>query len=299
MKLVPLADADINRAAHIRVDSAALDSLWRNPNSMCAFVSNGDPVFASDIGALVWLPTHEIAPQVRDAAVFIGLDKADAGLFVADYATIDGPDHGLLEVEAQSFRTALGVLSPNVASILATARALLHWHEGTRYCGKCGAEMQTLEAGWKRVCGACGGEVFPRTDPVAIMLATHGDSCLLGRGANWPTGFMSCLAGFVEPGESVEQAACRELYEEAGIIARPQDARYLFSQPWPFPSSLMMGLVIEAQTTVISLNDQELEAAQWFPRAEVRQILAGTHADLFTPPTQAIAHHLIKAWAEG
>ena len=153
------------------------------------------------------------------------------------------------------------------------------------------------EAGWKRVCPNCAAEHFPRTDPVAIMLATHGDKCLLGRQATWPAGFWSALAGFVEPGETVEQAAARELEEEAGIKADPTNAEYLFCQPWPFPSSLMVGIIIEAETTEISTEQDELEAARWITREEARQVLAGTHPDIYCPPDMAIAHQILKEWA--
>ena len=153
------------------------------------------------------------------------------------------------------------------------------------------------EAGWKRICTACQAEHFPRTDPVAIMLATSGDKCLLGRQTMWPAGMWSALAGFIEPGETLEQGAARELYEEAGIVCRPANAEYLFCQPWPFPSSLMIGLLLPAENEDITVDEDELEAARWITRAEAREVLAGTHPEIFAPPPFAVAHHILKEWA--
>ncbi|MEL7232582.1 MAG: NAD(+) diphosphatase, partial [Pseudomonadota bacterium] len=200
--------------------------------------------------------------------------------------------------EFSDMRAAAGTLPPMQANLAATARSVLEWHRSHRFCSRCGHESDVAEAGWKRVCPNCGAEHFPRTDPVAIMLATHGDKCLLGRQAAWPAGFWSALAGFVEPGETVEQAAARELEEEAGIKADPAKAEYLFCQPWPFPSSMMIGILLEAETTEISVEQDELEAARWVSRAEVRQVLAGTHPEIYAPPGMAVAHHILKVWAE-
>ncbi|MEO0722410.1 MAG: NUDIX domain-containing protein, partial [Pseudomonadota bacterium] len=152
--------------------------------------------------------------------------------------------------------------------------------------------------GWNRACPVCGAEHFPRTDPVAIMLAVKDGKCLLGRGPGWPAGFMSCLAGFVEPGETVEQAAARELFEEAGIVADPAKAEYLFCQPWPFPSSLMIGIIIEAETEAITLDTKELADARWVTREEACAIMAGDHDEIYCPPPMAVAHHIMKVWAE-
>ena len=155
-----------------------------------------------------------------------------------------------------------------------------------------------VDAGWKAKCSACDTEHFPRTDPVAIMLAVKDGKCLLGRQAFWPQGFMSALAGFCEPGETIEQAAARELEEEAGIICDPAAAEYIACQPWPFPSSLMVGLILPAQTEEIRIDTKELESARWVPRTEMREILAGKHSELFCPPPSAIAYHILKVWAD-
>ena len=156
-----------------------------------------------------------------------------------------------------------------------------------------------VAGGWKRVCPACAAEHFPRVDPVAIMLVASGDDCLLGRQARFPEGVWSCLAGFIEPGETVEEAVRREVQEEAGVAVGA--VRYLGAQPWPFPSSLMIGCRAEALAREIVVDRLELEDARWFPRAEARAMLDRTHPDgLTTPPPLAIAHHLIRAFvAEG
>lgn len=171
------------------------------------------------------------------------------------------------------------------------------WHASHGFCAKCGKPTAVVEAGWKRECPACGTEHFPRTDPVAIMLAVRGDKALVGRQANWPAGFVSCLAGFCEPGETIEQAAARELFEEAGIRCDPAGAEYIACQPWPFPSSLMVGLILEAENEDIRIDQKELESAMWISREAMRNILAGTHDTYFCPPRMAIAHHIMKEWA--
>ncbi|MCB1494697.1 MAG: NAD(+) diphosphatase [Bauldia sp.] len=184
---------------------------------------------------------------------------------------------------------------------LAQARSLCYWNIRHRFCGVCGAETDMKAGGYRRECPACGAPHFPRTDPVVIMLAIDmsGDEerCLLGRQSRFAEGMYSCLAGFVEPGETIEDAVRRETAEEAGIeLGR---VRYHSSQPWPFPCSLMIGCHGEALTTDITRDEVELEDARWFPRGEVRSILAGTHASIKCPPPIAIAHGLIRYWAEG
>lgn len=249
---------------------------------------------------LVWLGPEFSRLDGLEEAVFLGLDKADAPIFAVNLSPSFKLDGSLLQGagEFTDMRAAASGLSPMEANLAATARSLLEWHRSHRFCSKCGAQSEPAEAGWKRVCPSCGAEHFPRTDPVAIMLAVKDDKCLLGRQASWPAGFWSALAGFVEPGETVEQAAARELEEEAGIKADPAKAEYLFCQPWPFPSSLMVGIIVEAETIEVSVEQDELEAARWITREEARQVLAGTHPDIYAPPPMAVAHHILKTWAE-
>ncbi len=190
-----------------------------------------------------------------------------------------------------------GLVPPEDLSRLATAKALLYWHERHRFCSNCGSPTKLAQAGWRRDCTKCGGQHFPRTDPCVIMLAIYQDQCLLARQTRFPPGMWSALAGFVEPGESIEEAVRRETLEEAGIGS--SRVAYFASQPWPFPMSIMIGCFVEAKTDKLKIDEIELEAARWVTRNECRLLLSGQHpARLFAPPPLAIAHHLIKAFAE-
>jgi NAD+ diphosphatase len=195
-----------------------------------------------------------------------------------------------------------GTLAADHLGAIAQARSLCYWNIRHRYCGVCGEETRMAAGGYRRECPACGAPHFPRTDPVVIMLAIDAsqgeERCLLGRQSRFVEGMYSCLAGFVEPGETIEDAVRRETAEEAGIALGR--VRYHSSQPWPFPCSLMIGCHGEALTTDITRDEVELQDARWFSRDEVRSILAGTHpGGIKCPPTIAIAHKLIRFWAEG
>jgi NAD+ diphosphatase len=180
---------------------------------------------------------------------------------------------------------------------LAEAKALLAWHARHRYCSNCGVKTEMVQAGWKRECPSCKVEHFPRTDPVVIMLAVDGGRCLLGRAGRFAANMWSCLAGFVEPGESMEDAARRETLEEAGIVCG--EVKYFASQPWPFPMSLMIGCHARATSSDITVDREELEDARWFTREETALMFTGRHPDGITiPPPIAIAHHIIRAWVE-
>jgi NAD+ diphosphatase len=182
-------------------------------------------------------------------------------------------------------------------SALAEAKALLTWHRRHRFCPNCGAPSMPVEGGWRRDCRACNTQHFPRTDPVVIMLPFSGDECVLGRSYRFIPGMWSCLAGFVEPGETIEQAVRRETREEAGIVSGR--VNYFASQPWPFPTSLMIGCHAEALSREIVIDRSELDGARWFDREEVAAMLLRMHPDgLTTPPPMAIAHHIIRAWVE-
>lgn len=311
---IPLAASPVDRAAHHRTDTAWLEKAILDDQALIFLMQGGLPMieggrrdFQAQIGAvadrgernLVWLGPEAVKLGAHDQTLFMGKDKAGAPIFALDmkdsFCVDDSLIAGLGDFEAM--RSAAATLPAMQANLASTARSIFEWHGSHQFCSKCGAQSDIAEAGWKRVCPSCQSEHFPRTDPVAIMLATHGDKCLLGRQASWPAGFWSALAGFVEPGETVEQAAARELEEEAGIKADPTNAEYMFCQPWPFPSSLMVGILIKADTTEISVQQDELEAARWISREEARQVIAGTHPDIYAPPPLAVAHHLLKAWA--
>ena len=297
---IPLASNPINRAAHHRTDQAWLDTALQSENVLVFLMQDGRPLVEMSGQNMVWLGPEYAQLQHLKESVFIGLDRANSPIFGVN---VDGGfklEGSLLQGSGEfvDMRAAAGTLSPMEANLASTARSILEWHRSHPFCSKCGSESLSAEAGWKRVCPSCGAEHFPRTDPVAIMLAVKDDKCLLGRQASWPAGFWSALAGFVEPGETVEQAATRELEEEAGIKADPSKAEYLFCQPWPFPSSLMVGIIVEAETTDISDEQDELEAARWISREEARQVIAGTHPDIYAPPPMAVAHHILRVWSE-
>lgn len=297
---IPLASHPVDRAAHHRTDEAWLDAAKQRQDVLVFLMQKGAPLVQMSGQSLVWLGPEFARLSPLEESVFLGLDKAGAPIFAVNMGSAFKLEGSLLQGSGEftDMRGAASSLSLMESNLAATARSLLEWHRSHRFCSKCGSESVTAEAGWKRVCPSCGAEHFPRTDPVAIMLAVKGDKCLLGRQASWPAGFWSALAGFVEPGESVEQAATRELEEEAGIKADPANAEYLFCQPWPFPSSLMVGIIVEADTMEVSVEQDELEAARWITRDEARQVLAGTHPDIYAPPPMAVAHHILKTWAE-
>ena len=191
-------------------------------------------------------------------------------------------------------RGVMALLSPREAELVATAKAILQWHASHGFCAACGARSDVVQGGWQRSCPACGAQHFPRTDPVVIMLVTHGNSVLLGRSPGWPEGMFSLLAGFVEPGETLEAAVRREVLEETGVTCGA--VGYLASQPWPFPASLMIGARTEATGTAIVLDPLELEQALWLPREELVSVFAGRHPVIRPSRKGAIANFILRAW---
>jgi NAD+ diphosphatase len=190
-----------------------------------------------------------------------------------------------------------GLVDPQTVAILGQAKAIAHWHARHGFCANCGQRTSLAAAGWRRECPSCHAQHFPRTDPVVIMLAVDGERCLLGRQARFPKNMYSALAGFLEPGETVEEAVRREIREEAGVVC--DEVRYVASQPWPFPASLMIGCLARAATFDVTRDDEELEDARWFAREEVAAMYEKRHPQgLLFPNRMAIAHHLLKHWLE-
>ncbi len=240
---------------------------------------NGDKTFFKD-GRLV-------TDQPPDGeTVFLGLDDTGASWFACRTdATENLADLRSLALE--------GLLPAAELGILAQARSLIHWHERRTFCSNCGSRNKSADAGYRRHCAACKADHFPRTDPVMIIVARHKSRILLGRQASWPVGMFSALAGFIEPGETIEAAARREVHEESGV--RIGEVKYVASQPWPFPANLMIGLIGEALTDEITIDPKELEDARWFGFAEARTMLERTHRQgLYATNPFAIAHQLVK-----
>ncbi|WP_240648348.1 NAD(+) diphosphatase [Pararobbsia silviterrae] len=239
-----------------------------------------------------------LGTPVRD--IFLGVDAEGAALFAvsldAALAERVAQQPNLEPVDLRSIATR-GLVPEPILGELGGAKAMLDWHARHRFCANCGSASRVTAAGWRRECDACGAQHFPRVDPVVIMLAIDGDRCLLGRQARFAPGMYSALAGFLEPGETIEDAVRREVHEEAGVHCT--HVAYFASQPWPFPSSLMIGCFARAGDTEITVDTTELEDARWFTRDEVRAMLDGTHAKgLSAPKPFAIAHHLLKAFAD-
>jgi NAD+ diphosphatase len=292
------AGSRVERAAERRADIAAL----AEHTSARAYAIGGETVAlkntASGLEPLFTLAEARSFDGVAET-VFLGLVDGAPRFAVA----LDAPTIAALQTRDDFTITDLrsiavrGLLDADHLPPLAEGKALLGWHARHRFCPNCGAPTQPVEGGWRRDCARCMTQHFPRTDPVAIMLAVDGERCLLGRSHRFQPGMWSCLAGFIEPGEAIEDAVRREIREEAGIVCGR--VGYLASQPWPFPSSLMIGCHARALSREIIVDRTELDDARWFDREEVALMLARQHPDGFTAPQPvAIAYHIIRAWVE-
>ena len=249
---------------------------------------------------LAWQsPPPKAFLQPGEHPVFLGL-KQGIPAFASEIGSLD-PHLALEQVPRQvkfvDLRSVAGALDPIDASIAATAKALLAWHSTHAFCARCGAPTQIENGGWRRACRACGGTHFPRTDPVVIMLIVRADQVLLGRQSSWPSGIHSLLAGFMEPGETIEDAVRRETKEESGIeVGR---VGYIGCQPWPYPSNLMLGCVGLAESRDITVDTDELENAQWIDRSTMQTILDGGHPHIAAPRRDAIARAILTDWVNG
>jgi NAD+ diphosphatase len=295
----------LDRGGDLRSDAAWLARHLSDPEALAVAMWNGQPfVEPAPEGGLRL--AYLRADMARDAVggaderlLFLGLAKSTP-VFAVEFETSADPSQGALAGlgRFEELRSAAGLLPLPDAGIAATARSLFEWRRRHRFCSACGQESEIADGGWKRVCPACKTEHFPRTDPVVIMLPVKGARCALGRHGSWPKGRMSALAGYVEPGEAIEEACARELKEEAGLIALK--VAYHSSQPWPWPSSLMIGLVAEVEREEAKPDGHELEEVRWFSREEARRMIEEGEFDGVRPaPPFAIAHQLLKAWAAG
>jgi NAD+ diphosphatase len=294
---VTFGGGGIDRAAQVRaappMASARVLPVWR-----------GKPLMEGD--GLGWIGGDELAGDEPD--IFLGLD-GEVAIFARDVSSWEPAElastlgafhdpseqvHPALRGAFAELRARMTRLAPREAELAATAKALVGWHATHRYCARCGARTEPAEAGWQRRCPSCAARHFPRTDPVVIMLVTHGNSVLVGRSPGWPDRLYSLLAGFVEPGETLEAAVRREVREETAVeVGR---VRYLASQPWPFPSSLMVGCAGEAVSREITLDPIELDDARWMTREAMVDVFTGTHSEVVAPRHGAIARFLLEAW---
>lgn len=309
---VTFGGSGLDRANELRADPVALAALATRPGARAIAVWRGKPmVQGPDRDKLARLALDHPVFAAAGPALFLGRD-ANEGLWAHDLsawipadpvaptlgAFLDPseqhhpllpPDHVFAELRAVMTR-----LDPRDAELAATAKAVMGWHESHGFCARCGAKSDMAMAGWQRDCGACGTHHFPRTDPVVIMLITRGNDLLLGRSQGWPEGMYSLLAGFIEPGETIEAAVRREVLEEAGV--RVGQVSYLASQPWPFPASLMLGCRGEALSQTIVVDPTELEAALWVSRERLAQVFAGSDPVIKPSRHGAIAHFLMQNW---
>jgi NAD+ diphosphatase len=310
--------APLDRVSERREDPAYVAALRARPDAKAVLLARDMPILPLGPTPLApYFPLAEIeALGGARIEALLGLDAGGAPFFaalLADEAVelLSGDSEGFLDrrqlvvpgrddlalTDLRSIAVQ-GLVGPDALAVLGQAKAILGWHARHGFCANCGQPTRIASAGWRRECDACKAQHFPRTDPVVIMLAVDGDRCLLGRQSRWPQGMYSCLAGFVEPGETIEEAVRREIHEEAGIACG--EVAYLASQPWPFPSTLMIGCFVRAASRDIVIDGVELEAARWFTRDEVVAMFDKRHPQGFTAPMpMAIAHYILRVWAEG
>ncbi len=296
-----------DRAAGLRAQADQLAEAW--PGGRVVLMWRGRPLCQDEGGLILLASDHALAGGV-ETALYLGRDEAGA-VFAQDLSAWvpDDPtaqQAGFFDTSVQrhpglapdqafcDLRAVMARLSPRDAELAATARALLEWHRGHGFCASCGARSVMTHAGWQRTCPSCNAQHFPRTDPVVIMLITKGNRVLLGRGPTWPEGMYSLLAGFIEPGETIEAAVRREVYEESGVLVG--EVGYLASQPWPFPASLMIGCRGEALSEAITLDPAELQDARWVTKEELVAAFAGSHPSIKPSRKGSIAQFLMANW---
>jgi len=309
--------APLDRISERREDAAYVAALRARPDAKVALIARDMPILPRSAAPLApFFPLAEVE-RLGGARIeaLLGIEADGAPAFAAllpDGAVEEIADHsdGFLDrrqlvvpgrddlalIDLRSIAVQ-GLVGAEALAMLGQAKAILGWHARHGFCANCGAATRLAAAGWRRECDVCKTQHFPRTDPVVIMLALDGERCLLGRQSRWPKGMYSCLAGFVEPGETIEEAVRREIREESGIACG--EIAYLASQPWPFPSSLMIGCFARAASREIAVDGEELEDARWFTRDEVMAMFEKRHPEGLTAPMpMAIAHHILRVWAE-
>ncbi|AJE82490.1 NUDIX family hydrolase [Streptomyces albus] len=287
------APSGIDRAAHHRLDEAWLAAAWSHPSTRVFVVSGGQVLIdetADGRTEIVMTPSFE-APPTESHRYFLGTDEEGVSYFALQKDSLPGR----MDQSARpaGLREAGLLLSPRDAALMVHAVALENWQRLHRFCSRCGERTAIAAAGHIRRCAACGAEHYPRTDPAVIMLVTDAkDRALLGRQVHWPEGRFSTLAGFVEPGESIEDSVRREVFEEAGVVVG--EVEYVASQPWPFPSSLMLGFRAQATSSEINVDGEEIHEARWFSREELEAGFAS--GEVLPPYGISIAARLVELW---
>ncbi len=292
---IGFGDNRLDRMSERRDDTPFIESVRADPAGRALLYFEDMLVTAEGNGHGALFTRDAAAALGGDwaTALFLGLDE-DGPLFAIRLPA--APEEGGFLTHNLRALAIEGRLPVQLLGVVAQGRSILGWHATHGFCANCGAPTTAGQAGMRRDCANCGTHHFPRTDPVVIMLAVDGERCLLGRQARFAPGMYSSLAGFMEPGETIESAVRREIWEEAGI--RTSRVVYHASQPWPFPSSIMIGCFAQAVSTEIQPRDPELEDVRWFDRADIAPMLDRTHPTYGAPPSIAIAHHLLRAYAE-
>jgi NAD+ diphosphatase len=288
LMLTGFTGSPLDRADHLRSDEEGYAALLGDWRARVLVLDGLDPQVA-DAGGLAWNSLADVGDDAE--LILLGLTEGKPHFVELTRAGGDA-------FRSPAIWRALSMLPAQDAAIYGTARSLIDWHNAHRFCGRCGAATVLFRAGWGRKCSGCNTDHFPRTDPVVIMLAEYEGKALVGRQSRFPPSNYSALAGFLEPGESIEEAVRREIHEEAGVVCG--EVSYVISQPWPFGGSqLMIACVTQAQGDVITLDTNELEDAMWVTKDEARDALSATEDRRFNaPPPFAIAHSLLKHWAE-
>lgn len=298
----------VSKAASIAFSGGRLDiaekqrsaeelTKFSKMDTACAIIMHDGGFVTVPDGRLAKVPPMDLVGKhiIDPGPLFLGLDHVGP-VFAFSMAQVSEANALFPGGQVRSLRALAETLNAEDLATAGRAKSLFDWHKDHRFCAKCGKDSASQHGGIARFCKSCETAHFPRVNPVAIMLVLNGDKCLLGRNAAWPDGAFSALAGFVSPGESLEEACAREVFEEVGL--KVTNIRYQFSQPWPWPSQLMMGLFCETDEMDITLDLTEVSEAVWYTREQIQGVFDGTDDSFACPPAFTIAHQLIKAWLE-
>jgi len=290
--IMPFSGDELDHAETQRA-TEQLEIFIKQDNAKCLCLYKGSIAINGNGNLSLVHPSKLIGKKINDPGpIFLGLSN-NIPLFSVSLVE---PDEIKEDLVFEDLRKASKFLSPQEMSVAGRAKSLLDWHLNNRFCSKCGQITQPSSGGIKRECNSCSSEHFPRVNPVVIMLIISNNKVLLGRGKGWPEGAMSALAGFISPGETIEEAVKRETYEEVGI--KIKNAQYVFSQPWPWPSQLMIGMVCEADNEDLNINTDEIEEAKWFTKDQVKAVYNNSGDHFLKLPKFTIAHHLLRNWIE-